>query len=406
MNVLLLTNLYPCIDVSSRGIFITKRLQQYAKFRVQFTAVPVGYGSSGFQRLVKKVFGGINYEPLAEHYGVKYLTPGCNGTLEWILVRSFGRISRTLEYSVYFSYLKRFEKYLERTLVVSSYDIIHAHGMFQLPAGLLAKMMADKLKKPYVITLHGDDVNFLMSDRNYYLSILESASAVIFVSNALLEKAKSFGYSGRNSLVIPNGYDPEIFKPLDKDEMRRQIGIYENGCKYVGFVGALKEIKRADKLIDIFEKIRQEIGVVRFIVVGDGHLRSRMEKEAKQKGLKVLFTGIVPQEEVAKYMNAMDVMVLPSRQEGFGAVVIEAQACGTCVVGSNNGGIPEAVGFPEYIVEDGEDFEERFAQRVADVLRNGYDRETFVSRTKEYTWEKIVSKEIMVYRSILNNTFS
>ena len=98
--------------------------------------------------------------------------------------------------------------------------------MFLLPACLLAKMMADKFKKPYVITFHGDDVNFLMSDRIYYLIIFESAAAVIFVSNSLLEKAKSFGYSGRNSLVIPNGYDPEIFRPLDKDEIRRQPGIY------------------------------------------------------------------------------------------------------------------------------------------------------------------------------------
>jgi len=46
--------------------------------------------------------------------------------------------------------------------------------------------------------------------------------------------------------------------------------------------------------------------------------------------------GRVSQVDVAKYMNAMDVMVLPSRNEGFGAVVIEAQACGTCVVGSSD----------------------------------------------------------------------
>ena len=54
-----------------------------------------------------------------------------------------------------------------------------------------------------------------------------------------------------------------------------------------------------------------------------------MEAEAKQKGLDVMFTGIVSQEKVAKYKNAMDVMMLPSRNDGFGAVVIEAQSFGT-----------------------------------------------------------------------------
>ncbi len=48
----------------------------------------------------------------------------------------------------------------------------------------------------------------------------------------------------------------------------------------------------------------------------------------------------------------MNVIILPSRNEGFGAVVIEAQACGTCVVGSNNGGIPEAIGSEDYVVKE------------------------------------------------------
>ena len=182
--------------------------------------------------------------------------------------------------------------------------------------------------------------------------------------------------------------------------MRRQLGIYTEGYKYVGFVGDLIEIKRADKLIEIFELIRKRVSKVKFIVVGDGHLRGKMEKQAKRKGLDILFTGMLEQSEVAKYMNAMDVMILPSRTEGFGAVVIEAQACGTCVIGSSNGGIPEAIGFPEYVVEESEGFEERFARKVVEVLNEGYDRDKFIKRTKSYTWESIVSMEKATYESV------
>jgi glycosyltransferase involved in cell wall biosynthesis len=124
-------------------------------------------------------------------------------------------------------------------------------------------------------------------------------------------------------------------------------------------------------------------------------LREKIEKETK--GLNIIFTGRLPQKGVAKYMNAMDVMVLPSREEGFGAVVIEAQACGTCVIGSSNGGIPEAIDFEEYVVKEGENFEERFARKVVDVLKKGYDRNRLIERAKGFTWEEIVRREIEIY---------
>lgn len=100
-------------------------------------------------------------------------------------------------------------------------------------------------------------------------------------------------------------------------------------------------------------------------------------------------------------MNAMDVMILPSRNEGLGCVVLEAQACGTCVVGSEKGGIPEAIGFKEYVVSDGEDFEERIANRVVEILRNGYDSSKFINRAKDYTWESTVKKEIEVFEEVM-----
>ena len=110
---------------------------------------------------------------------------------------------------------------------------------------------------------------------------------------------------------------------------------------------------------------------------------------------------MVSQEKVAEYMNAMDVMILPSRNEGFGIVVNEAQACGTCVVGSSNGGIPEAIGLEEYVVKDGDDFEERIADKVVEILRNGYDPERLINKVANFTWENIVKKEVEVYREVI-----
>lgn len=235
--------------------------------------------------------------------------------------------------------------------------------------------------------------------RDIYLETLENAARCIFVSRALLEKAKSFGYSGQNATVIPNGYDPDVFKPMDKNTVRKELGIYKENTHYVGFVGNLIPIKRADKLPEIFRKIAKELPNTRFLIVGDGALRDKILKE--MKGLDVVFAGRVPQVEVAKYMNAMDVMVLPSRNEGWPCVILEAQACGTCVIGSSNGGIPEAIGFEKYVVQEGDKFEERFGKRVVEVLREGYDMNRLMERAKGFTWVKVVERETELYEQII-----
>lgn len=135
--------------------------------------------------------------------------------------------------------------------------------------------------------------------------------------------------------------------------------------------------------------------------MGDGPLRKKVELDTA--GLNVVFTGRLPQEEVAKWMNAMDIMVLPSRNEGFGAVAVEAQACGTIVVGSSNGGIPEAVGFEQCIVQEGYDFEKRFADKVVELLKTNQDalKNQIMLRAKQFTWESIVSRELEVYKEVL-----
>ncbi len=119
----------------------------------------------------------------------------------------------------------------------NEFDIIHAHGMYEPPAGLVAKLLSQKLSVPYVVTCHGSDINLAMPKaKDLYVDVLENASKVIFVSNALLNKAKSFGYTGENSVVIPNGIEPDIFKPLDKvdlsqDSRQKKVGKLYNSYK-------------------------------------------------------------------------------------------------------------------------------------------------------------------------------
>ncbi|MBO8140505.1 MAG: glycosyltransferase [Thermosipho sp. (in: Bacteria)] len=398
MRILILTNFYPKIGNITSGIFVVKRLVEYKKFDVSFDTIPVYMKDDFFLKLLRKILKLQSTESLEKFENIKFRKIDVKINL----------LKKILEKTGFLNFSKEFSKQLEKQINLKSYDIIHAHGMsLNLPAGYIAKLISEKYDIPFFVTLHGGDVNYNMAknkkNRTIYIETFENTSKVIFVSNALLEKAKSLGYSGKNAIVIPNGYDPEIFKPMDKKQVRKELGIYKKEYKYVGFVGNLIPVKRADKLPEIFENISKNYDKVMFLIVGDGYLKEKIEKEMKEKSLEYIFTGRVSQGSVAKWMNAMDIMVLPSRNEGWPCVVKEAQACGTCVVGSSNGGIPEAIGYKEYIVEEGENFEERFANKVVEILKNGSDSKNLIENTREFTWNRIVENEIEIYIKIMED---
>ncbi len=395
MKILVITNLFPYPGNETRGNFITNRLKALKKFNVDFNVFGTISQDSLFAKVFRKITGSARQEKYGDYYeidGIRYNYLSFDRRLYDIFSEYVLKKDYTLEYA------KELANKKYKSFVQEKYDLIHAHGMFNPPAGLVAKLLSQKLNIPYVVTCHGSDINLLMENaKELYIDVLGNADKVIFVSNALLNKAKSLSYSGTNAVVIPNGIDPKIFKPLDKKKIKRELGLNK---KVVGYVGNLKYVKRADKFSEIFENIalKQE---VEFLVVGDGELREYVEKECRQKSLKVKFVGRVPNDEVPYYMNAMDVMILPSRNEGFGAVIIEVQACGVPVVGSSNGGIPEAIGDGGMAVEEGEDFEKRFADAVVELLKNPINSSYLRERALGFSWENIVKKEVKVYEEVV-----
>ena len=397
MRLLFLTNLLPSPHNPTGGIFITNRLKTLQNFDMNFDVYGITYKDTFGVKLLKRILSSTNGNVTDSFYevnGVKYKY----ATLCRNVIDIFNSI--VLKKSNQIKDSKEIAEDLFYKIRDNEFDIIHAHGMYGPPAGVVAKILSEKLSVPYVITCHGSDINLAMPRaKELYVDVLENAAKVIFVSDALLNKAKSLGYAGENSVVIPNGIEPDFFKPLDKEKIKKEVGLSK---KVVGFVGGLKKVKRADKLPAIFSYI-SSIYDAEFLVVGDGELRKGIENECKKRKLKVKFVGSVSHEEVPYYMNAMDVMILPSRNEGFGAVVIEAQGCGVAVVGSGNGGIPEAIGDGGIVVEEGEeDFEKRFAQSVVKLLEDPIDGSYLRKRALGFSWENIVEKEIEVYNEVLN----
>jgi glycosyltransferase involved in cell wall biosynthesis len=113
----------------------------------------------------------------------------------------------------------------------------------------------------------------------------------------------------------------------------------------IGVVSRLEHIKGMDLVVPAFAKVYDKHKNVRLLVVGDGSLRHQMEEDASRLHLKniIKFVGRQEQAALQSYYDKIDVLLMPSRSEGFGLTAIEGMARGCVLVASNTGGLPEVV---------------------------------------------------------------
>jgi glycosyltransferase involved in cell wall biosynthesis len=384
-KILILSNTTPSVENLSGGIYINKRLSEYKKIGVDFDVFGFFYDETPLLKFLKKVMGKVIYDNFRE----KIIVEG----IEWNFIKYYRNI-----FDVFFkSYnLKKAFGLLDKNIDIKKYDLIISHGAYR--EGYLAKMFKNKYNIPYYLILHGTDIHTDPFKNNnvkkFTLEALENSQKCIFVSDFLRKKAKEFGYSDKNSETIPNGFDPSIFFFEDKSKKKKKLGFEKS--KLVGFVGNLIDVKNVFVLPDIFEKVKKEYKDVEFVVIGDGNLKSELKKKFEERSVIVRFTGRIEQKEVAEYMRAMDFMVLPSKNEGWPCVVLEAQACGTYVVGSDRGGRPEAIGEVGKAFKLDKSFSENISNEILDKIEKGYDMEKLINRSKKFSWKDLAKKELNI----------
>lgn len=191
---------------------------------------------------------------------------------------------------------------------------------------------AKKLNIPHRV-IHAHNNNYSKKPKikeklfEYYFHLTKSRNVTKFL--ACSELAGKFAFKNSVFTVIPNPVDFKKFAYCDDKRiiMRKQFNI-ENDIKVIGFCGRLVHQKNLMFLIDIFEEIHKLNPKIRLLLVGDGEQRKELEDYLKSKEYreKVIFTGSVT--NIEDYMQIMDCFVLPSKFEGFGIVLLEAQASG------------------------------------------------------------------------------
>lgn len=391
MNILYITNLNYLNKAGLYNATINRALKLNNNNDIHIEVVNLTFKDSFIKRLLRKVlskkdieYPEFNYEQNLKIKNV-YATRGIINT---IVPRLFYKKSE--EYYI---------NYLKENFSKDSFDIIHAHWVY--PHGFIAKRISDDFEIPYVVTAHGTDINKLnnceLDIKVKTITTLNNANRVFFVSNALREKAEEFGYKNNNSFICYNGVDLSTI-----NSFYGNVSYGEKLNKRVGFIGNLEEVKGVEYLIKIFKEI-DNINKCDYYVIGDGSRRSELEVEAKGYDLNVNFLGKLLFKDVIKYLYSFDVLVLPSKNEGFPCVLIEANACGVYTIASDVGGVREAIGKVGSVIELNNEFIENVAKEINNILEDGYDKEKLKMYANEFDWDKIARNELKQYKEILDN---
>ena len=154
------------------------------------------------------------------------------------------------------------------------------------------------------------------------------------------------GIAPKSITVVPGAADQAMFyPPHDRNEIRRELKLPESRT-ILFTVRNLVPRMGLEHLLEAMTMLGEEQRNLLLLIGGEGQLRPRLEELIRSKGLQdsVLLLGFVPEEQLAKYYQASDLVVMPTLQlEGFGLVTVEALACGTPVMGTPVGAIPEVL---------------------------------------------------------------
>ncbi|MBR6432333.1 MAG: glycosyltransferase [Muribaculaceae bacterium] len=282
---------------------------------------------------------------------------------------------------------------------MKGYDLVSAHDRI---AGTTAAMASQRYGMPHYISWHGASI---YTDpprdpvyRQTTIELLEHATCNFFVSRGLERYAQQTLTDQFASEILYNGAS-SAFHRLDdatRLELRRQHGIGHDE-RVVGFAGRMESVKNVTLLPELFHFIAQASNQpLKFMALGDGPLLDEVKRLMGERGIECVMPGNVPHDEMPQWMNCMDVLVVPSRLEGFGLVAIEALQCGANVVGTDAQGLPEVIGSENAFALD-EHLVENMSRRAVEMLQGG----VLQTVPSLMNWKATAQRELEVYEAAI-----
>ncbi|MHB1131226.1 MAG: glycosyltransferase [Chloroflexota bacterium] len=297
-----------------------------------------------------------------------------------------------------------------------TYDLLHSHYWLSSWAG---QRLAERWGLPHVTMFHtlGEVKNRCGApgrESDLRLGVercaIAEADRVIAASDDELQHLTEL-YNAVPSRVsiVPCGVNARLFRPLPREAARAALGLGERPTAL--FVGRMDPLKGLDLLLEATYQLRAELPDLQLLVVGgDASPESeegRVRDLARDLGLteRVRFVGAVPQGELPRYYSAADICVVPSFYESFGLVAAEALACGTPVIASRVGGLPNVVKHGQNGLLVARRTAADFAASMATLYRDASLRLSLAAQARDsvtpLVWEAIARQIAHIYGELL-----
>jgi N-acetyl-alpha-D-glucosaminyl L-malate synthase BshA len=269
-------------------------------------------------------------------------------------------------------------------------DLLHVH--YAIPhsasAMLARQMVAARRRLPYVTTLHGTDITIVGTDRAYFpitQYTIEQSDAVTSISEDLRRETVEVFKIQREIRVIPNFVNCDLYVPAKEPHAGRPRLLH---------VSNFRAVKRVGDCIRILAEVRKDHDVELWMA-GDGPEQSGAENLAHELGVNPYVRFLGKQDHIERLLPQCDILLLPSRQESFGLVALEAMACGVVPVATRVGGLPEVVIDGESGFLEGVGDVAAQSRRVRELLDDEALRSTMARKARERAQTVFCSTKII-----------
>ncbi len=396
MKVLVISHMYPSTFNEVAGIFVHEQVKEIVKQGHDVRVIsPVPWSPAPFRWFKEKWkrYARIPYEATVE--GIKVIYPRYIALPGGILFEYSG--------ALVFIGLKDIVRKLYEDF---PFDIIHAH--VALPDGYAAVKLKQIYRKPVVVTIHGQDLYETINRNNKCYEkvniVFSLVDKIILVSNKLKNLMINKEINNPKTIVIGNGIPNKMITGT-------RLSKNNNEIKRILSVSYLIERKGIQYNLQAIARLRPIFPNIQYVIVGDGDQRDILKNMVSVLGLKehVIFTGLLPHQEVLNQMQQTDIFCLPSWNEAFGVVYIEAMGQGIPVIACRGEGIEDVIehGVNGILVEPHD------IDSLTEALRyllNNPDKAKEIGKsgqqlvTNKYVWSKNAELNVRVYEEVIKGS--
>ena len=359
IKIVIVTNLYPLPWQSTRGMFNFQQFSLLAKKMDVFLLVPVAFPDWYKHRNQVEKNDRVKIVPY--FYLPKFGRRFYGKLMTWSLKLSAGKWLKNI-----------------------SPDKVLASWAY--PDAVAALDLAKKINADFYLKVHGSDINMHASypaRAKQIVRMANRAKGILSVSKDLANKMVRLGVNRSLIKVIYNGVNLEKFKPVAGTEK----------CNEIIFIGNLKREKGVLELLDGFAKIAEKHPEIVLNYIGGGPMLTTLKNKVASLNLnnRVNFLGVLSHQELPGIIAKAKILALPSYNEGVPNVILEAMACGTTVVATSVGGIPEVVTSDTAILSE-EISADGVAKALDSAITSSWSQTKIRAHAEQFSWQRNIEQ--------------